>query len=185
MYPPVDLSVGKAGLPRRVKAGPEFYLIVSRLVPYKRVDLAIEAFNQLELPLVIVGIGKEKKRLKRKAKRNIKFVGQLTDAELSDYYNNCAGLIFPQEEDFGLVAVEAQTLGKPVIAYKAGGALDIVVDGLTGIFFDKQEPESLIRAVGRFQKMKFKSRLISQNAERFSKKRFKREFLRLVKDVKR
>jgi glycosyltransferase involved in cell wall biosynthesis len=157
-----------------------FFLVVNRLVPYKRVDLAVEAFNELGLPLVIVGEGSEKRRLKSMAKDNILFVDYLTDAELADYYKKCEAFIFPQEEDFGIVAVEAQAAGKPVIAYKAGGARDTVIEGETGIFFEKQNVKSLIKAINKFRNSSFDSKAIVKNAEGFSKERFKEEFLKLV-----
>jgi glycosyltransferase involved in cell wall biosynthesis len=108
-------------------------------------------------------------------------VGHLTDAKLADYYKKCAAFIFPQEEDFGIVALEAQAVGTPVIAYKAGGALDTVIEGKTGVFFDKQNKESLIKAVRKFEKLSFNQKDLIKNAERFSKQRFKREILRAAK----
>jgi glycosyltransferase involved in cell wall biosynthesis len=172
---------------RKVQRVPreDFFLYVSRLIPYKRADLAIEAFNELRLPLVIVGIGSEEKRYKAMAAKNIKFVGELTDRQLAGYYHKTQALIFPQEEDFGIVVAEANAAGTPVIAFKAGGALDTVIDGKTGVFFDKQNKDSLIKVVKRFQKMRFDRRALTKNAEKFSKERFKKNFLRLVKDVKR
>jgi glycosyltransferase involved in cell wall biosynthesis len=176
VYPPVD--IGNFSLNSK-SPDSSFYLLVSRLVPYKRVDLAIEAFNRIKTPLVIVGTGSEERKLKKMAKENIKFLGQLTDRQLSGYYEKCAALIFPQEEDFGLVAVEAQAKGTPVIAFHKGGAVESVLEGKTGIFFDKQDVESLVSAIKTFKKMKFKPQECQKNAERFDKKRFKKEFLAL------
>jgi glycosyltransferase involved in cell wall biosynthesis len=141
----------------------------------------IRAFNELGLPLVIVGTGSQEKKLKRMAHRNIKFVGQLTDRELAYYYRKSRALIFAQEEDFGLVAVEAQSFGIPVIAYKAGGALDIVTDGKTGVFFTKQTKKSLIAAVKRVEKIKFNKNVIIKNAKKFSQKRFEKQFQGFIK----
>jgi len=104
----------------------------------------------------------------------------LTDAKLADYYKKCTALVFPQEEDFGIVALEAQAAGAPVIAYRKGGALDTVIEGKTGVFFDKQTKESLIKAVKRFQKLEFDQRELIKNAERFSKEKFQKEFKALV-----
>ncbi len=154
-----------------------FYLIVSRLVPYKKVDLAVEVFNQLGWPLVIVGTGSHEGRLKEMAKPNIKFVGQLTDRQLHDYYERCTALIMPQEEDFGIVSLEAQIRGKPVIAYKKGGASETVIDGRTGILFNEQSVGSLTSAIKRFKEMRFERDSCIENAKRFSKERFKKEFL--------
>jgi len=169
-----------------------YFLVVSRLVPYKKVDLAVQAFNENGLPLVVVGMGSEEKKLKRMASNNIKFVGQVTEKELILYYKNCRALIFPQDEDFGLVAVEAISHGKPVIAYKAGGALDIIKEGNptspkaslgagNGVFFEKQTAESLNKAIERFAKMKWNNDIIVFTSNRFSKERFKKEFLSLIK----
>jgi glycosyltransferase involved in cell wall biosynthesis len=178
IFPPVDVE--KFAAKDNVKRQ-KFFLLVSRLIPYKRADLAIKAFNKLGLPLVIVGSGSEEKRLKRIAKSNVEFAGELTDTELADYYRKCTGLIFPQEEDFGIVAVEAQAAGAPVIAYKAGGALDTVKDGKTGVFFNKQTVAELIRAVKKAGKTTFDRSAMIKNAQQFSKEIFKRKFLELIK----
>lgn len=174
LYSIVDNKIGREG--------GEFYLIVSRLVPYKMVDLAIEAFNKLKLPLYIIGIGSEDKKLKKMAKPNIKFLGELSDEKLAYYYKYARALIFPQEEDFGLVAIEAQSFGTPVIAFKKGGALDTVIEDKTGIFFDKQEKNSLVEAVKKFTSKKFDKNVIIENTKRFSQKRFKEEFLKVIKN---
>lgn len=159
-----------------------YYLIVSRLVKYKKVDLAIEAFNELNLPLVIVGEGREERKLKKIAKKNIYFAGFIDEEELSKYYKNAKALIFPQEEDFGITAVEAQMCGTPVIAYKAGGAIDTISKN-TGVFLTRQNKENLIEAIKKFEKTKFDKKNIKKNAERFSEKKFKQEFLELVKSL--
>ncbi len=160
----------------------ESYLVVSRLVSYKRVDLAIKAFNNLGYSLTIVGGGREMKKLKRLAKNNIKFVGGVPDSELGQYYQGAKALVMPQEEDFGIVAVEAQSFGVPVIAYKKGGAQDTVMNGKTGILFPYQTVESLIDAVKKFEKVehkiKFEDCII--NSKKFSKERFKKEFAKVV-----
>ena len=119
------------------------------------------------------------------AKANIKFVRELTDSQLASYYQKARALIFPQEEDFGLVVLEANAAGTPVIAYKNGGALDTVIDGKTGIFFDKQDKDSLIKAIKRFETLKFDREDLVKNAQKFSKERFKKEFLKLIEDVRR
>lgn len=160
----------------------EYYLVVSRLVKYKKVDLAIEAFNELNLHLVIVGEGREERKLRRIANKNIYFVGFVDEEKLSQYYKNAKALIFPQEEDFGITAVEAQMYGIPVVAYKDGGAVDTVTKN-TGVFFEKQNKENLIKAVKDFEKRKFSRNVIKRNAERFSSKRFKLEFLKYAKEV--
>ncbi|HEX6977287.1 MAG TPA: glycosyltransferase [Patescibacteria group bacterium] len=181
IFPPVEVE--KFNRRKGSKRKGDFYLVVSRLVSYKKVDLVIEVFNELGYPLIIVGKGKEEKNLKKIANRNIKFASELTDNKLRYYYSNCKALVFPQLEDFGIVAVEAQAAGAPVIAYKKGGALDTVIDGKTGIFFKKQNRESLIEAIKRFEKMKFGQGTIVANAKRFSVKRFKKEFLTIVESI--
>lgn len=157
----------------------KYFLVVSRLVSYKKVDLIVEAFNELGLQLIIIGTGRKEKKLKKIAKKNIHFVGHVKDEILATYYKNAKALVFPQEEDFGITAVEAQMFGVPVIAYKKGGAIDTVTKQ-TGVFFDEQDKESLIDAVYRFQKRKFDKRIIMKNAGRFSKNRFKKDFLCII-----
>jgi len=159
----------------------QYFLIVSRLVPYKKIDLAIKVFNKLGLPLKIVGTGIEETKLKRMAKTNIEFLGYLTDKELVEYYKECQALIFPQEEDFGLAILEAQSFGKPVIALKKGGALDIVTDGKTGIFFEEQSKKSLEDAILKFQKTNFNPEDSIENAKKFSFEEFKTNLEKKIK----
>jgi len=182
IFPPVDLE--KFSKFKKRDFG-DYYLFVSRLVPYKRADLVVKAFNKLNKKLIIIGEGKEKSRLVAMAKPNIEFLSRLTDSELADYYGNSRALIFPQYEDFGLVAVEAQALGTPVIAYRKGGSLDTVVDHKTGLFFDNQNEESIIDAIKRFEKLSFSKSEIQKNARRFSKRNFQKEFIKLIEDVTR
>lgn len=158
----------------------KYFLMVGRFLPYKRFDLAIEAFNRLGLPLKIIGDGPDKKKLLKKAKSNIEFVGLVSDDRLRDYYANCRAFIFPQEEDFGITVVEAMASGRPVIAYSAGGALEIVERGKTGIFFKEQTPECLAEAVAKFNSDDFNPEQIRQEAMKFDLERFKeriREFI--------
>jgi glycosyltransferase involved in cell wall biosynthesis len=150
-----------------------YFLIVGRFLPYKRFDLAIEAFNQLGLPLKIIGGGPERKKLEKKAKSNIEFVGLVSDERLKDYYARCQAFIFPQEEDFGITAVEAMAAGRPVIAYQAGGALEIIREGATGLFFKEQTADCLIEAVGRFKPADFNPQLIREKAMEFDQEKFK------------
>ncbi len=178
IFPPVTID-----LKAREKTSKDnnYYLIVSRLVPYKKVDLAIKAFNKLGYQLVIVGTGSEACKLKLLSKsKNIKFLGQVSDKKLADLYSNCKAFIFPQDEDFGLTAVEAGLFGKPVIAYRSGGAIDTVVEGKTGIFFNEQMWQSLYEAIERFEKTSFDSKIIIRNAKRFNKENFRKGLLKLV-----
>jgi glycosyltransferase involved in cell wall biosynthesis len=182
VFPPVEIDKSKNQKINdkwKLESG-KYFLVVSRLVKYKKVDLAIHAFNKLNYPLKIVGTGREWEKLKRKAKRNIEFVGLVGDDKLPEYYQGAKALIMPQEEDFGIVAVEAQANGVPVIAYKKGGALDTVIDGKTGVFFDTQSTESLVSAIIRFEKMQFVVDNLYTSAKRFSKENFQKKIEGLI-----
>jgi len=178
IYPPLDLHRFKISTVS--KKPHDYFLIVSRMVSYKRIDLAIEAFNQLGWPLKIVGLGRQFKKLQKMAKKNIEFLGQLTDEELLGYYQNCQAVIFPPEEDLGLVPLEAQACGRPVIAYRGGGALETISEGKTGLFFYPQTSQGLLKALKSFKTKKFKPENCRQNAEKFSQARFKKEFKKAV-----
>lgn len=199
IYPPVELQSTKSQAPnfkqiqntkftrqRRTSAllNSGYFLVVSRLVPYKKIGLVVKAFNKLGLPLVIVGTGSEEKSLRKQARINIQFVGLVDDEKLSGYYQGCKALIFPQNEDFGITALEAQAAGKPVIAYKGGGALETVIEGKTGIFFKEQTVESLVRAARGFDSQTFKPENCMRNAQRFSKEIFLQKFATLISAYK-
>ena len=151
----------------------DYFLILSRLVGYKRVDLAVQAFSELGLPLVVIGSGEEMENLKAIAKDNIKFLGRQPDEVIKDYYAKCRAFIFPGEEDFGITPLEAMASGRPVIAYGKGGALETVVDGETGVFFKEQTVEDLKDAVQRFEKIGFDKREIRAHAEKFDEEVYK------------
>ncbi len=151
----------------------EYFLMVGRMVPYKRFDLGISVFNAIEKPLVIVGDGPEYERLRKIARPNIRFVGLVNDRQLAQLYRRCQALIFPQEEDFGIVPLEAMASGRPIIAYRAGGALETIVEGETGIFFDEQSEIDLAQAVGRYYQMQFDPKKIRMHAEKFGIENFK------------
>jgi glycosyltransferase involved in cell wall biosynthesis len=187
IYPPVDVD--------RFYVADDFlqpyYLIVSALVPYKRIDIAVDAFNRLQLPLKIAGDGPLRSFLRRRAKANIEFLDRVDDAQLAGLYSQCQALIFPGEEDFGIVPLEAQASGRPVIGFKKGGLLETVIglDGSsssqeypTGLFFSEQRAESLIAAVELYQKSqgRFRSDRIRQHAAKFSRERFKQETAQYV-----
>jgi len=190
IYPPVNCGQFKVG-----RTSEDFYLIVAAFAPYKRIDLAVHAFNELGLPLKIVGIGQERKRLMRIAKSNIEFLGWLSDAELADYYARCRAFVFPAEEDFGIAPLEAQISGKPVIAYGGGGVLETVrgfvasgdraqdkarmKDGdYTGIFFPRQTVEDIIGAVRFFEEVdyRFDPDRIADSVRMLDRAEFKRRF---------
>lgn len=177
IFPPVrDLNKNKEFLESR-----NYYLVVSRLVPYKRVDLAVDAFNRLKLPLVIVGSGSEYLKLRLMAKKNIKFAGQVSEEELIEYYKGAKALIMPQEEEFGIVSIEAQFFGVPVIAFKKGGSLDTVAEIGGGTFFLRQEVDSIVSTVAQFnERPVFNRPLLVKNANRFSEKVFKERFEKFV-----
>lgn len=159
-----------------------YYLVVSRLVSYKRVDLVIRTFNKLGRKLIIVGIGSEEDKLKRMAKDNIEFAGFVSEKKLVEYYTNAKALIFPQIEDFGLVALEAMNQGTPVIAYKAGGAQDTVRDGVNGVFFEKQSEESLTEVIERFELLEFDRNDIHKSIEKFSFEYFEQKLSHIIQD---
>jgi glycosyltransferase involved in cell wall biosynthesis len=187
VHPPVDVE-------RFYVVGEQapYYLLVSALVPYKKIDIAIGAFNKLKAPLKIVGDGPLRRKLEAMAGPNIDFLGWVDDTQLARLYAECQALIFPGEEDFGIVPLEAQASGRPVIAYGKGGVLESVVPlnfghtlptaMPTGIYFHEVAAESLIEAVRRFRENihRFEPVAIRQHASRFSRERFKtqmREYL--------
>jgi len=193
IYPPVDIqSIGfriqssEKTTPYTLHPKP-YFLIVSRLskfTKYKRIDLAIQACNELRFRLKIIGDGNWKKELEKMAGPTIEFIGKVDDKKLQEYYRNCTALIFPALEDFGLTVVEAQAFGKPVIAFRGGGALETVKEGKTGLFFDQQTKESLIQALQLFTKMRFDPKDSKKNASRFSQSTFKSAFLKLVEQIR-
>ena len=182
VYPPVasDAKVSKAD---DAKKGDffgfkpkEYFLIVSRLTPNKKADMAVEAFNKLGLPLIVVGEGKQKQYLEKIAKKNIKIVGWQDDATVAKLYANARAFVFPAEDDFGMTMVEAMNYGVPVIAYANGGAKEIVEEGVTGEFFKAQTPEILADGVRRFLEKDMENRydteVIRVSSKRFSEKVF-------------
>ncbi|MBD3346045.1 MAG: glycosyltransferase [Chitinivibrionales bacterium] len=177
IYPPVDIDRFKLSNRRD-----NYFITISRLVPYKRIDLIIRAFNELDLPLVIIGDGPSKSALKKIAGKNITFLGHLPSPQLDEYLRNARAFVFSAEEDFGIVNVEAQASGIPVIAYGRGGALETVIEGQTGIFFYKQDCTSIITAIKQFLQTEdnFDPAVIRKNAEQFPRARFEREFKEFV-----
>lgn len=153
----------------------DYFLMVGRLITYKRHDVAIEAFNKLGLPLKIIGRGPEMKRLKKMAKDNIEFLGRVEDADLPKYYANCRAFIFPQEEDFGIVAIEAMSAGRPLIAYRGGDILEHIQEEKTGIFIENQTSEAVVEALKRFQIFDFDGNYIRNESLKFDKEIFKKK----------
>ena len=169
IHPPVDVDrIRPSG-----RDPEDFYLVVSRLVPYKRVDLAVAAANRLGRRLVVVGRGPELKRLRSMAGPTVELHGALPDEEVAELYARCRAVLFPGFEDFGIVPVEAQAAGRPVVAYGRGGALDTVLDGSTGVLFAEQSVESLAEAVLRLEAAPADPAACRANAERFGREHFR------------
>lgn len=169
IYPPVRLDRFSIGRPQ------DYYLAGGRLVPYKRFDLIIEAFNRLGRKLIIYGDGPELANLQAQAGDNIEFVGRVSDQALASLYQGALAFVNPQIEDFGITMVEAMACGRPIIAYRAGGAEEIVIEGETGVFFDQQTWEDLADAVVRFTPETYSPSRIRRQAEEFSLERFKQQ----------
>lgn len=189
VYPPVDtdrLSVSD-------EAAGDYFVVFSRFVPYKRIDLAISACARLNKKLIVIGSGSQEKELKLLAasckNTDIKFTGRISDSEVKAYLQKCRALIFCAEEDFGIIPVEAQACGRPIIAFGKGGALETVVNEKTGVFFEEQSVESLVKAIEKFEKLDkentFNPKKIREHAEKFSAENFRKnlsEQIRLTED---
>lgn len=182
IYPPVDFT--KFSAMKNLPSVPEkdYYLIVSRLSPYKKIDIAITAFNKMNLPLVIIGEGSDRRRLEKMAEDNIKFLGFQDEEHLAAYYQGAKALIFPGGDDFGITIVEAMSFGKPVLAYGRGGALETVIPGKTGELFMSEVPEILADGVRRMSRdmEKYDAQEIKAHAEKFSRENFENEFKKFV-----
>ncbi len=176
VYPPVE--VGR--LESNGKEPEDFYVAFSRFVPYKRIDLAVKACTELGKNLVVIGDGEQREYLKSIAGDTITFTGRLSDEEVKDYLQRCKAMLFSAEEDFGIVPLEVQACGRPVIAYGKGGALETVVEGVTGTFFKEQTTESVKSQILKFEKMIFNTDEIVKHARNFAKERFKKEIKEIV-----
>lgn len=160
----------------------DYYLVLSRLVGYKRFDLAVQACSELGKKLVVIGEGPEKEKLEKLSNENVTFLGRQPDAVVKKYMSECKALLFPGEEDFGIVPVEAQSCGRPVIAYGKGGVLDSVIDGKTGILFKEQTVESLKEAINKFETMKFDKEEIRKHALEFDESVFQEKIKKFVEE---
>jgi glycosyltransferase involved in cell wall biosynthesis len=177
IYPPVDTQ-------RFAPAGShdDYFLIVSRLVPYKRIDLAVRAFTDLGLPLWIGGDGRDRSSLEAMAGPNVRFLGRVPDEELGELFARCRAFVFPGLEDFGITPVEAMAAGRPVVAYAGGGALDYVVEGQTGTFFHEQTPASLADAVRHFDDTAYSPAAIRAHAEQFDRSVFRHKMEEFIQE---
>jgi len=188
IYPPVkipsDTAVRHAALENKNKKR-GYFLVVSRLSPYKRIDAVVEAFNKLQLPLVIVGEGKQGKYLRSIAGKNIKFLGWIPDDKLEKIYSDARAFIFPTIDDFGLAPAEAMACGVPVIAVRKGGVKEIMIEGETGEFFDVSVPEIIADGVRRFTENEdgYDKEFIRQRAREFGKERFIKELKEFIDHV--
>lgn len=178
LYPPVDTHLFKGE-----EKKDDFYLTVSRMVPYKKVDLIVEAFSYLpDKKCVVIGDGPEFSKVKSKAGKNVELLGYQEDDVVRRYMARAKAFIFAAEEDFGIAPVEAQAAGTPVIAFGKGGAQETIVEGKTGLFFGEQTVASLVEAIHRFEKMEFDFSKIHAHAEQFGVARFKREFQQFIEE---
>lgn len=175
IYPPVDLSKG-AGVMEVSSSARKRYLSVGRLVPYKRLDLIIEAFRRMpERELVVIGDGPERARLEKRLPKNVTLRGRVPEAALGDALRSAKALVFAAEEDFGIVLVEAQAAGTPVIAYGKGGACETVLNGITGILFEEQTPESIVSAINSADGLQFEPSILMRHAQQFTPEIFRSE----------
>jgi glycosyltransferase involved in cell wall biosynthesis len=161
----------------------DYYLVLSRLVPYKRIDLAIEACKRLDRRLVIIGDGPDRARLEQLAGPKTEFLGRQSDQSVNRYASRCRALLFPGEEDFGMVPLEVNASGRPVIAYRGGGAVETVVDGVTGLFFDKPDSASLVSAIEDFESRSWRKEAFREHAEKFDEKVFAYRVLQFLGSV--
>lgn len=178
VHPPVDTDFfGQALLRERT-----YFLFAGQLTAYKRPDLVLKAFAKRKDPLIVSGDGPLLKSLRKNAPPNIRFTGRVADRDLRDLYAGAKALIFPGVEDFGMVPVEAQAAGCPVVAYGAGGVLESVIPGQTGVFFTEPTPQSLLESLEEFESMRFLRTSLQNNAERFSISHFERNFSEIIKN---
>jgi len=184
IYPPVVALTPTLSQGEREQNG-EYFLVVSRLSPYKKVDIVVEAFNKLDLPLVVIGEGQQEKHLKKIANDNIKVLGWQSDETITEYYANARAFIFPAEDDFGMTAVEAMVHGVPVIAFGKGGALEIVKEGVTGELFAAQTPEVLADGIRRFmlKEKTYDKDAIRKSAQEFSREKFEKQMREYIENV--
>jgi glycosyltransferase involved in cell wall biosynthesis len=162
IHPPINLDRFRPSTEQD-----DYYIVLARLVSYKHIDLAVQACTLLKRRLLVIGDGPDRARLMAKAGPTVSFLGRLSDTEVEHYAARCRALIFPGEEDFGMAPLEIAAAGRPTIAYRAGGAVETIIDGVTGIFFDRQEPEDLVGAIARFERIDWSPAILRRHAENF------------------
>jgi glycosyltransferase involved in cell wall biosynthesis len=178
IYPPIDT--------RRFTVSSsvhDYFLVVSRLVPYKRIDLAIDACSRSGRRLKVIGGGPDMERLISLAGPTIEFLGRQSDEAVAEFVSHCRALIFPGEEDFGMAPLEANAAGRPVVAFRGGGALETIVQGLNGVFFDEPTVESLIASLERFEEMEWQPAAIRAHSEQFDRDIFQQRVRAFIKSV--
>jgi glycosyltransferase involved in cell wall biosynthesis len=176
--PPIDVERFSANEPQE-----DYYLLLSRLAPYKRLDLAIEACKKLDRPLIVIGEGTARAQLEKLAGPKTRFLGRQSDEKVAQYAGRCRALIFPGEEDFGMTPLEINSAGRPVIAFRAGGAMETVVNGQTGLFFKQQTVESLANAIEEFESMSWNRTALRQHAEKFNREVFVERISKFLSSV--
>ncbi len=171
IHPPIDIRRFQPSRERE-----DYYVVLARLVPYKRIDLAVQACTRLGRKLIVIGHGPDRESLEAMAGPTIHFAGRASDRDVERYVSRCRALLFPGEEDFGMAPVEVAAAGRPTIAYRAGGALETIVDGRTGLFFNEQTPESLMASIEEFERREWPSATLRRHAENFSVEVFQSRF---------
>ena len=177
IYPPVDVERFKL-----FEEKEDFYLTASRMVPYKKIDLIVEAFSKTDKKLVVIGTGPDMQKIKSFASKNVEFLGFASDEVLLEYMQKAKAFVFAAEEDFGIVPVEAQACGTPVICLGKGGTKETVIDGITGIHFEEQTIKSLTKAIERFETINFDHKKVREHSLKFSKERFEKEIEEFVNE---
>jgi glycosyltransferase involved in cell wall biosynthesis len=178
IHPPIDVDRFRPALEQE-----DYYLVLARLISYKRIDLAIEACTSLGRRLLVIGEGPDRARLMAKAGPTVEFLDRLSDAEVEHYAARCRALLFPGEEDFGMAPLELAAAGRPTIAYRAGGAAETIVEGITGLFFDRQESSDLVEAIQRFERQEWSANLLRSHARGFGIDIFQSRFRQFLAQV--
>lgn len=178
IHPPIDLTRFKPG-----EEAEDYYLILSRLVSYKNIEIAVKACTELNRRLIVIGDGPDRERLASFAGPTVTFLGRISNEEVEYYASRCRALLFPGEEDFGMAPLEIAAAGRPTIAYRAGGAVETIIEDVTGVFFDRQTPSDLVAAIRHFESMQWDAKVLCSHASKFSVDVFQSNFLRFLNRV--